>query len=323
MVNRLSHFFGICDDGCQATHRCLHTHFVTPAPHFNTMLLLTQILFAQAAECPEQKINRVGKVQAGSINEVSGIAIGKGGRIWVHNDSGDEPNLYALAADGELLFRTTLLGAEAYDWEDMGIHRGERGSTLYIGDIGDNFSLRRQVVIYMAREPTKAQQDTPIEGSFTADYGDVGSQDAESLAIDPSTGAIYILTKGRSGKLHLMEKKSPHRIGEHATFNRVMTFDIPAAKNDSAFQATGMDISSDGRMLAWRNYDTAMLWTRSNEEEWAKALERPPCRIRLPEQPQGESLAFSEDGKSLWTISENKNQPVYRIDLSFDRSPDP
>jgi hypothetical protein len=60
------------------------------------------------------------------INESSGLAASRSnpGIYWTHNDSGDEPFVYAFDATGESrgVFRVT--GAQARDWEDMAVGPG-------------------------------------------------------------------------------------------------------------------------------------------------------------------------------------------------------
>lgn len=68
-------------------------------------------------------------------------------------------------------------------------------------------------------------------------------------------------------------------------------------------------------MLVIRNYLSAKIYTKSATQSWMEALQNTPCKFPLPLQQQGETLAFSPDGKSLWTVSEGTKQTIYEIQL--------
>src|SRR6185295_746902 len=90
-----------------------------------------------------------------SLAEVSGMEQSRSnsGVFWVHNDSGDEPRVYAVSSKGELLGTYTLQGATAFDWEDMSIGPAPNGGTyLYMADIGDNAGKRTSVKIFRVLE---------------------------------------------------------------------------------------------------------------------------------------------------------------------------
>jgi hypothetical protein len=55
------------------------------------------------------------------LNEVSGVVASRVHTpdLWVHNDSGGEPAVYAIRPNGALLGAYTIDGATNVDWEDM------------------------------------------------------------------------------------------------------------------------------------------------------------------------------------------------------------
>ena len=67
-------------------------------------------------------------------------------------------------------------------------------------------------------------------------------------------------------------------------------------------------MSSDGRTIVLRTYDTAFVWRRRAGETVAAALRRRPCRVRadLSAEGQGEALALSRDGRSFMTVPEGE-----------------
>ena len=68
------------------------------------------------------------------LDEASGLAQSRTnpGVFWVHNDSGDEPRVYAVSRSGALLGSYTLSGATAIDWEEHGDRTGGRRAKLSV-----------------------------------------------------------------------------------------------------------------------------------------------------------------------------------------------
>ena len=62
----------------------------------------------------------------GALNEVSGVAASRlhPPLLWVHNDSGGEPAVYAIRPDGTLVSTVTIEGATNTDWEDIAVGPG-------------------------------------------------------------------------------------------------------------------------------------------------------------------------------------------------------
>ena len=153
----------------------------------------------------------VGTVADPAVVELSGIAASRAhpGVLWVHNDSGGVPVVYALSSTGEALGAYAVDGAEAVDWEDIGIGPGpEAGrSYLYLADIGDNGSAREHVTVYRVAEPDAAPNGTaatlPLVDALTIRYPD-GPSDAESLFVDPLDGDLYVITKNLSGRSRVL-----------------------------------------------------------------------------------------------------------------------
>ena len=96
----------------------------------------------------------------------------------------------------------TAPGVMATDWED--IARGP-GSSLWIGDIGDNNALRNEIAVHRFDEPAvgastdgsgcpPAIEQMVAPASYRLRIED-GPHDAETLLVDPSTAQVFIITK--------------------------------------------------------------------------------------------------------------------------------
>ncbi len=80
-------------------------------------------------------------------------------KIWTHNDSGGDPDIYAIdTATGEIIQTITLEGAKNIDWEDI----DQDDQHIFIGDFGNNRGNRTDLSIYKV-----AKKDIPKFGDAT------------------------------------------------------------------------------------------------------------------------------------------------------------
>jgi hypothetical protein len=221
-------------------------------------------------------VHDVGRVPA--LDEASGLVLSRG-LLWTHEDSGGPATVFGLSPRGKLVREIALPGN--VDWEDI----AARGSTLYVGDIGDNAMSRPSITVF--------RDTTPIE----LRYPD-GPHDAEALLVDGRT--IVIVTKSLSGEARIYTARGPGLLRHAGTLQLGL-----------AEPVTGGD--SRGRMIVLRTYDRAFVWTRRAGESLAHALRRRPCTAgaSLIGEGQGESIALSKDGRSFWTLPEGPN-PLLR-----------
>ena len=265
-----------------------------------------------ATLCKRLRARVTGRVGAAEATELSGLALSRSnpGVLWTHNDSGDRPRLLAVAPDGRLLADVAVTGAQHVDWEDIAVGPAPgAGAALYIGDIGDNTARRSSVVVYRAREPRLGGGTPGATAPATAlmlRYPD-RPHDAEALLVDPSSGAIFIVTKYLGGTARVYAAGSP--AGEAATTLR------RAGKMSLGYgeEITAGDVSADGRTIVLRTYDRAFVWSRRRGESVALALRRRPCTARadLLVEGQAEALALTRDGRAFYTVPEGE-RPVLR-----------
>ncbi|HEX5964818.1 MAG TPA: hypothetical protein VFY51_02765 [Pyrinomonadaceae bacterium] len=264
------------------------------------------------------------------ITESSGLASSRSnpGIYWTHNDSGDEPFVYAFDATGESrgVFRVT--GAQARDWEDMAVGPGpSRGqSYLYLGDIGDNDKERSEIVVYRVLEPkvTAADKDSSRrwpQATVAADairlrYPD-GKFDAETLLVHPITGDLYIVTKVMLKNATIYEAPAPLTPGKVITMKRIADIKVPSLMGGVL---TGGSISPDGRRVALcdylQGYEVVLPPSvKDFNEIWKQAV----APFKLGQREQGESITYRADGKALLATSEGKRPPLIQVELRFDK----
>jgi hypothetical protein len=252
-----------------------------------------------------------------SVREASGIVEGRRnpGVLWLHNDSGATPRLFAqrIAPAGTVMF--DLEGATSVDWEDIAIGPGpERGAPyLYVGDIGDNGESRRNITVYRVREPlVGAASPTPtmLTGveRFDLVYPD-RARNAETLLVDPRSGDVFIVVKAGSGESPVYRATAPLTAGT-TRLTLVATLRFGAGPLAGSALTTGGDISPAGDEVAIRSYDGAFLWRRAAGASVAEALAGSPCRIPVRREGQGEALGFAADGSGYYTVSEGSFEAI-------------
>ncbi len=239
------------------------------------------------------------------IVESSGLAVSRRheGVLWTHNDSGDSARLYAIGPDGSTLATVTLAGARPRDWEAVASSVDADGTPLlWVGDIGDNLGVRVDgLVVHRVEEPADLVDVQVEPTSYRLRYP--GSPvDAESLLVDPRDGRLMLVTKTPAGAivyaaplpLDAAEPNPLEPLGE-----------APDFLTDGAF-------APDGRMLV-RGYGA--MWAGDPERGWNGP-------VTLPPSEQGESLAVSVDGTSMYVGSEGARSEVWRVPLPAAPSPD-
>jgi hypothetical protein len=287
------------------------------------LLALLNSSCALAADSDEfLPAQQVGIVRSQLTREISGIVASRQnpGVLWVHNDSGDRPRVYAINAKGDLLGICNVGGAAARDWEDIAIGPGPDPNRqyLYIGDIGDNQAKRPEVIVYRVPEP----KISPV-----ADFGMMpigpaaairltypgGPRDAETLLVDPLTRDIYIIAK-RELFSKVYRAGFPQSTTGQTQLEAVTT--LPWGF------AVGGDVSPDGREVIVRGmFNAAALWVRPAGEPLWHAFSGKQTHLPLANEPQGEAICFDSQGLGYFTISEGVRPPLYYFPRAHSGTP--
>ncbi|MFK7930791.1 MAG: hypothetical protein AB8H79_21590 [Myxococcota bacterium] len=256
-------------------------------------------------ECPTWgEPRQVGQVSADGLTEISGLAPSRSrDHYWVHNDSGDGPVLYGLQPDGTLVQTVEVDVAAARDWEAMAT-AGD--GSLWIGDIGDNKSVRDKVTLHRITKEPASGESRASGPSYDLTY-EGGPRDAEALLVDVD-GKVYIIDKQDDGQSTLFWADTD---GGVLRAQGPLTLDGGASLVRTVTAGT---ISDDGSIIVIRTYFSALAFRRTPNLSIAEALAGTPCELGLPLQPQGETLAFLPNSTDLVTISEGNDPVVWQID---------
>lgn len=251
---------------------------------------------------PVSAITRVCTIKNPLLPELSGMAPGVADAsiLWVHNDSGDSPRIFALdRRTCAIRAEVDLAGVSASDIEGIAMGRARDGSgELWVGDIGDNGSARASVRLYRFPEPTVRDQRVSVRTVTVTWTG--GPRDCESIAVDPiANGHVYLVSKKDSAS-------GIHRLQGDYRSTGVATTGPPLATTGK--YATDAAIAPDRSLSVIRFYTAAEMRT-------SVLPGTAPVRESMPAQRQGEAIAFAPDSGSVYLASEGSDDLI-RIPLN-------
>ncbi|MYV96772.1 putative Ig domain-containing protein [Streptomyces sp. SID3343] len=257
---------------------------------------------AHAADPPTVQCN----LADSRIGESSGLAPSARhpGVVYTMNDSGNTPDVFALdLATCRTLAVLHVSGATNTDWEAIAVGRDDAGnSAILVADIGNNFGNRPQVTLYRLAEPATLADATLPATSFGLAFAD-GQHDAETAMIDPRDNRLYVASKlfGSPGSLY----SAPAQLRTDQVNSLTKVGAAPDTSTDGAF-------APDGRSFAIRNYSDITVYSGPGQQL---------AKFASPGTTQGESLAYSADGKSLFVGSEGANSPLWKVPLPPEAIP--
>ena len=268
------------------------------------------------------RLPQTGQLADSRLVETSGIAATQSGPagVWALNDGGNGAALYRLDGSGSTQQRVAVLGARNRDWEDLAAFTWRDRNWIVIGDIGDNAARRRAVRLHLLPEPGPEDTTARPVASLTLMYPD-GPRDAEGLAVDATTGTLYVLSKrDRPNRLYQLPlsafdtPETPHSFEWVGTVPLDATPGVQAVIRQPVLLAIGgystaFDISADGKRAVVLGYRRARTVTRRGDEAWLDALQRltPLADHNLS---QAEAITFNRAGSAVIVTSEGELAPL-------------
>ncbi|GIE99322.1 hypothetical protein [Paractinoplanes rishiriensis] len=241
------------------------------------------------------------------LSEISGLAATATGYVVVNDgsDDADRRRIFFLDRDCEVS-RTVKYPSRPRDTEDLAV--GPDG-TVWVADIGDNSRTRTTIALWRL-EPGGRKPEL-----IRMAYPD-GAHDAEAMLSTPG-GTPIIVTK-TAGSAGVYVPDGLLSTGKTTTLRLAGSVSLPSTATSNPFGLpgrmviTGGAVSPDGRRAVLRTYADAFEFDVPDGDVVEAITKGKPRETPLPDEPQGESIAYSPDGTSLLTVSE-VNQPPANV----------
>lgn len=272
------------------------------------------------------------------IPEMSGIVASQRypGVLWVHNDSGDIPRVFAIQKDGRVLKPTyetdfwvdepvagkkpwpgiRIEDAANMDWEDIASDK----DNLYIADCGNNGNARRDLGVYVVKEPNPLATDRIRADSF------VRFSYPQQIAFPPKEwefdceamflwgGKLHFITKHRRGSNIAFPSAECHvyRLNSMAT-GKVHDLELLDSRKNMGGWVTGADASPDGTKIAVLTHaPVASVWIFTPKRGSERLLSGEARQILLGKVKQVEAVCFTDNNNLLVT---NEQREIYHVRL--------
>ncbi|HWS33303.1 MAG TPA: hypothetical protein VN408_11230 [Actinoplanes sp.] len=252
------------------------------------------------------------KIADPEMNELSGLAALKNGFAAVNDGKEDNRNakIYFLDRECKKVDQKSFSGEGPRDPEDIVL--SPDGKTLWIADIGDN-KVRTDP---QDTRPTIALWSMPADGSEKAvihrlTYPEGDKHDAEALIFN-GDGTPLIVTKEIGADTSVYQPTTALKANTKAgvPMKKVATLQLSATETAGNPVArignrtvTGGAVTRGATKVVLRTYTDALEWDVTNGDV-VGALKNTPRTTGLPNEPLGESIAYSTDGTLFYTVSD-------------------
>ena len=254
----------------------------------------------------------IAAVQAPELNEISGIVSSRKnpGLLWVHEDSGNTAQLFALNTRGDLIGTITLDVPAATDWEDLALGPCGLEECLFIADTGDNLAARQDASVLRLVEPTingkEPFQLTVTPEQFLLRYPD-GPQDVEALVVTPQ-GVPVLFSKRTDGTSRvftfpLMDSAQTVELLALGTVSMGGTKGLAAA-------VTAADMLPDGSRFLLRAYLLALEF-RPPQGDLTRLAEAEVVVVPAVLEAQGEAMGYENNVGGFWQVSEGQRPTLF------------
>ncbi|GAB2605651.1 hypothetical protein Aab01nite_00350 [Paractinoplanes abujensis] len=248
----------------------------------------------------EMQAATVCTVRDDRLDELSGMVAAGSGYVVVNDgsDFADRRRIFFLDSTCKVT-RTVAYPSRPRDTEDLA--RGADG-TLWVADIGDNSGSRSTIAVWKLAPGAKR----PV--LFRMSYPD-GARDAEALLVTPADVPVVVSKEGGTAGLYV--PTGPLSRNSTAPLRKAGEVTLPTSTTSNPFSflgravVTGAATSPDGRHVVLRTYADAFEFDVPGGDVIRALTTGQPRQIALPDEPQGEAITYSADGRSLLTVSES------------------
>ena len=251
-------------------------------------------------------------VEDDRLVELSGLVATDTGYVVVNDSNDNNAAMRIFFLNQQCKFQRSVgYPNGARDPEDLAV---APDGTLWVADTGDNptsANHRTTIALWKLAPGTNTE---PVRYRLT--YPD-GAHDAEALVLG-GNGTPVIVTKEASGTSGVYVPAAPlsPTASNGVQLTRAGQFKATRTGTSGFLGIVGQGLvtgganSPDGKRVALRTYSDAYEWDVPDGDV-VKAITTGTPRITpLPDEPQGESIAYSRDGKSFLTLSDQQQGAV-------------
>ena len=233
------------------------------------------------------------------LEEVSGTEITKKSKfIWMLNDSGNQPKLYAVSKKGKIK-KEIFVKSKNRDWEDL--TSDEKGN-LYIGDFGNNQNKRKNLTVLKVDKKYLNKRNAEVEKiRFRYPNQYKFPPEKKNLYFDTEAffylkNYLYIFTKSR------VQNK----------YGKTFLYKVPAKKGDYVAELIGefencsdlecwitsADISPKGDKVVLLSQRNILVFSGFNKDDFFSGKVE---KIELLHRSQKEGITFKDNNTLLIT----------------------
>jgi hypothetical protein len=280
-------------------------------------VLVVALALVWTAAAPAQPVaataaTTVCTVDDSRLTGLSGLVATADGYVAESDSDVDKSRIRIFWLDARCRYlRSVGYPTSAYDPEDLAVGRD---GTLYVADIGDNGRTRKNIAVWHLAPGN----GTPKIFRYT--YPD-GAHDAEALLLaaddspiivtkDPLVAGVYVPTGPAD------PSGTPVPLRQVGTFTPTDTGTPNGLGPVGDFLVTGGANAPDRGRVALRTYAAAYEWQVPDGDVVRAITTGTPRITPLPDEPQGEAIAYTPDGSALLTVSDvegdNPRTPILR-----------
>jgi hypothetical protein len=254
---------------------------------------------------------KICKITDPALPELSGIVATENGFVVVNDGADDASRRKIFFLDDECdITKKVDYPSRPLDTEDLVLSAD--GDTLWIADIGDNNARTKngetRATIGLWSMPADGSEEPKIH---RVAYPDGDKHDAEALLFN-GDGTPIIVTKEVTGKTLLYTPTGPLKAGSQkgVPLKRAGEIELPSSDTPgipiarlAQTTVTGGAVAPGGGRVTLRTYLDAYEWDVADGDVIG-ALKNKPRKTGLPNEPFGEAITYSADGKLFYTVSD-------------------
>lgn len=247
------------------------------------------------------------------VEEQSGM-IWYNNKIWVNNDSGGKPELYAYNVNGELKQILQINNVSNDDWEAL----ADDDKYFYIGDFGNNYGTRKNLKLYRIDKSIISNDSVVSVSADEINFSWADQKEFKSQKHNNNYDCEAFFSYGDS--LYLFSKNwEDHKTRLYSMSKSLSTQKLyPINEFDSNLMITGADINSDGSVVAligYKDFRTYMILFYNFEKTNFFSGQNIKLDLASLGGAQTEGVVFTDDDELLIsTEATNQKHSVYKIE---------